>query len=304
MRRLFYLFLIIVIFMSACSKDAPKTSKEVSTAAKADSAILIIGVLPTLESLPLFVADEKGWLKDGSHNIRLETFTSQWDCDTALMAGVIDGQTTDLMRAAYMEKQGVHLNYLTATDASWQLLTLRSARIKQLSQLDNKMIAMARYSATDFYADRLVDSAKLVSEKVFRIQVNDLGIRFSMLRSGIMDAMLLPEPQSTAARQLLSPVLFDSRRQAQRFGVLAFRKKLNATKSKALERLTAIYDKSVDTINAQGVRSFSQLIAQRCGVSLQVADSVPCDIRFHHAALPKESDMKTAKEWLQKRLKK
>ena len=59
------------------------------------------------------------------------------------------------------------------------------------------MLAMTRYSATDLLADYAVDSAKLKSEQVFKIQVNDVNIRLKMLLNNEIDAVLLTEPQAT-----------------------------------------------------------------------------------------------------------
>ena len=72
------------------------------------------------------------------------------------------------------------------------------------------MVAMTRYSATAMLADELVDTSGVVNEHVFRIQVNSIFVRLSMLETQVMDMLLLPEPQATVARGLESQVLYDT----------------------------------------------------------------------------------------------
>ena len=52
------------------------------------------------------------------------------------------------------------LDYIAQTNAYWQLTSNRIARIRRLNQLSDKMVAMARFSATALLADYAVDSVK------------------------------------------------------------------------------------------------------------------------------------------------
>jgi NitT/TauT family transport system substrate-binding protein len=177
------------------------------------------------------------------------------------------------------------------------------ARIKQLKQLDDKMLAMTRYSATDLLADFAVDSAKLKHERVFRIQLNDVGVRLSMLQTGTMDALLLPEPQATQARQLKAPVLMDSRKLDLHLGVIGFSRKAlrDTARQRQVDVFIKAYNMACDTINAQGLARFRRLIEQRCGMKPGSVDSLPADIRFDHAQAPRQKDIDRAKAWLQKK---
>ena len=150
--------------------------------AREDSAALKIAVLPTLDCLPLYLAKDHQMF-DTAVDIRLKHFTAQMDIDTALTNNRVELGVTDLVRAERMMKQGVSIEYLTATNAYWQLVTNRIARITDLKHLDDKMLAMTRYSVTDLLGDLAADSAKLKSERVFRIQINDVHVRLKMLEN-------------------------------------------------------------------------------------------------------------------------
>lgn len=59
-----------------------------------------------------------------------------------------------------MKAKGTGLDYVGATNAYWQLISNRKARIRNIKQLNDKMIAMARFSATALLADYATDSLK------------------------------------------------------------------------------------------------------------------------------------------------
>ena len=98
------------------------------------------------------------------------------------------------------------------------------------------MIAMSRFSATAMLADMAVDSSKLKSEYVFRVQVNNPQIRLKMLINNEMDAALLPEPQATAARLAGNPVLMDAKNRDLRMGAIVFTDKaMNDSRRRSLQ---------------------------------------------------------------------
>ena len=269
-------------------------------AARKDSAALKIAVMPTLDCLPLFVAEQESLLDTLHGGVRLKMFNAQMDCDTALQRGRVEGAMTDLVRALHTERMGVKLELTSVTNAHWQLVTNRNSRIRQLKQLDDKMVAMTRFSATDLLTDRVIDSVKLDGDRVFRVQLNDVKVRFQMLQNNEMDALWMPEPLATASRQLKHPVVYDTQKQDLQLGVMVFRQDELARKErrKQVDLFLKAYDKACDLINQNGVRHYRDLIVKKCMVKPQVADSLPTNIKYVHAQGPREQDIAIAKQWM------
>ena len=168
MRRLLYV-VAAVLLISGCGQSYEETKRMTKAQRmkmlKEDSMALKVAVMPTLDCLPVYLAKDHQ-LFDTLVDIRLKLFTAQMDVDTALMNKRVEVGVTDLVRAERMMKQGVALEYLTSTNAYWQLVSNRIARITDLKHLDDKMLAMTRYSVTDMLADMAVDSAKLDRKSV------------------------------------------------------------------------------------------------------------------------------------------
>ena len=307
MKKITYYIVFSIGFLTllaSCSDNKEQQQKmdDAYTLWKADSASLRVAVTPTLDCLPLFVADAEGMFERQGVSVSLYSYHAHMDCDTAFQSGWVDAMTSDLIRTEYLKSKGTSLRYLTATDLHWQLLADQKTKVKRLSQLEHKMIAMTRYSATAMLADQLVDTTKMINEYVFRIQVNDINVRFQMLQTHVMDVMFLPEPYAAAARSIKSELLYDTKWNEECFGALVVREiAMNDTlHQRQVEGLLKAYDEACDTINSRGIAYYGALLRQRSGVSFNVNDSLLNSVRFSTSHQPREIDLEKARTWLQK----
>lgn len=296
----------MICLVVGCSESYEETKRITRAqrlkAMREDSAALKVAVLPTLDCLPIYLAKEHQMF-DTAVDIRLKLFTAQMDIDTALANKRVEVGVTDLVRVERLKKLGDSLRYLTSTNAYWQLVTNRGARIQDLKHLDDKMLAMTRYSVTDLLGDLAVDSAKLKAEQVFRIQINDVNVRLKMLENNEMDALILTEPQAAQARLLKHMVLMDTRKLDMEMGVIVsqWEGMDEANRAKQMRAFTRGYNKACDSINQYGVESYAQLIAKYCRVKPEAVKQIGNDLKFHHIALPREEDVERAKAWLSKK---
>ena len=105
-----------------------------------------------MDCLPLFIAAEDSLFQKAGVDVRLKRFGSQTDGDTLLRSKRAEGIVTDLVKAERLRRQGIALNFVTSTGASWQFISNRIARVTELKQLSDKMVAIAPYSATQMLA--------------------------------------------------------------------------------------------------------------------------------------------------------
>ena len=223
------LMLLLAIGFAGCGKSEAErhrlSKKEKARLDSLDRAALKIAVMPTMDCLPIFLACDDSIFQQQGVDVHLRRYTAQMDCDTAIERKRVEGAVTDLIRAHHIEKRGTALTYPISTNLYWQFITNKRSRISELKQLSDKMVAMTRYSATDYLATLAIDSGKPKYD-AYKVQINDLNIRLRMLLNNEMDAMLLPEPQATKARLEQHVKLFDSRDKNLQLGVVAFRKKI------------------------------------------------------------------------------
>ena len=302
MRR-YCIFIILSLLLFSCGKTYEE-QKRLSRAEKArlqkeDSLALKVGTLPTLDCLPLFVAYDHHFFEKFGEDVRVKPYQSQIDCDDALLKGKIEGNVTDVVRAQRMRHRGTALRYVSATNAYWQLFSNRLSRIHELKQLQDKMVGMARYSVTDMLTGIAVDSAKLKSEYVFRIQINDPVIRLRMLVNNELDAMFFTEPQATAARLQKHPVLMDSRDKDLRMAAIVFKEKAIADKrrQKQLTAFIKAYNLACDSINHHGMAFYGDIIKKYTKADDRTVKALPA-LKFEHAKAPRQKDLDRADQWL------
>ena len=295
------IFIVTALLVIGCGQSYEET-KRLTRAQRLklwreDSAALKIAVMPTLDCLPIFIAKDHQMF-DTAVDIRLKHFNAQMDCDTALIRGRVEGTVSDLVRTERIIKQGIPLRYVAATNAYWLLISNRQLRMSNLKHLNDRMLAMTRYSVTDMLGDIAVDSAKLKPEQVFRIQVNDVNIRLKMLENNEMDALLMTEPQVTQALLGKHKVLLDTRQMDMQMGVLAFREKEMNDKNRMrqMDAFLKGYNEACDSINHYGVRHYSDVIKKNYKLSEQALKQLPDSLKFEHAVAPRQKDVEKARQ--------
>lgn len=289
------LFMVLLVFASCHSREQSEGEKGDGTNSAVDDKTLTVGVLPTLDCVPFYVAESLHLFDQQEADVKLRRYQAHLDCDQSLVQKELDGAISDLVRAERLQAKGVALDYLIATDTYWLLITNRLARVNELKQLGDKMIAITRYSATDYLGNLAVDSAK-PQNTVFRVQVNDVDVRLKMLQTNAMDAVLLTEPQATAAQKGRHPVLMDSREKGVHFGVFAFRKESTglAAKKQTVEGMLRAYNQACDSINTYGLAHYADIVKRECHIDDSVLVALP-RITYRHAAPPNDKDVQTAR---------
>ena len=295
----------LLLGMASCGDSQQKrlrlSKQEKARLDSIDRASLKVGVMPTLDCLPVYLAYEDSiFLKQGV-TVHLYRYNAQMDCDTAIARKRVEGTVTDLVRAARLQKQGTQLFYPVSTNLYWQLITNRKARISELKQLSDKMIAITRHSATDYLSTLVIDSVKTKYD-VYRVQINDLNIRLRMLLNNEMDAMLLPEPYATRARMAQNVVLMDSRNKNINLGAIAFRTKLKSDgrRKDQINRFLTAYDIAVDSINKYGVQKYATLLKKYYNLDAHTIKSLP-QLKYSHAMEPLQRDLQLARKRAEKK---
>lgn len=288
----------LLLGMASCGDSQQKrlrlSKQEKAQLDSIDRASLKVGVMPTLDCLPVYLAYEDSIFLKLGVTVHLYRYNAQMDCDTAIARKRVEGTVTDLVRAARLQKQGTQLFYPVSTNLYWQLITNRKARISELKQLSDKMIAMTRHSATDYLSTLVIDSVKTKYD-VYRVQINDLNIRLRMLLNNEMDAAWMPEPYATQARMAKHVALADSRDKNLQLGVIAFRSKLKAEprRKNQIDRFVKAYDIAVDSINKNGVQHYAALLTKYYGIDAQTVSNLP-KLKYSHAMEPRQRDLKVA----------
>lgn len=101
MKKLFFILLstIIIIGCGQTYEEAKvRTAHERAMLKRQDSLALKIGVLPTIDCLPMYIVKERGWIDTARADVRMKEIESHIAADDALKKGKIEGMATDIVR--------------------------------------------------------------------------------------------------------------------------------------------------------------------------------------------------------------
>lgn len=184
--------------MASCTKRQ-EALPYVDKGTPEDSATLDVAVLPTLTCLPVFYAQRMGMFDQAGMNVHLWRYRAQMDVDTSVLRGHVQLAVSDPFRAIRLQNDSLYISPLLAMDEPLSLMALKGKRVKQMQQMKEKTVAVCRLSCTDYWCQRMTSESRLDLSLIFRPQVNDIYLRADMLRNGLLDAAMLPEPYATWA---------------------------------------------------------------------------------------------------------
>lgn len=290
-------FVLGSVVLSACGGGKGKQTRK-TTDAQAERAAFKVGVIPTLDCLPVFLLKDSLLYDSAKADIRIKQFTAHMDIDTALVGGSVQLGASDMVRAAFLGRQGVYLKAITATPAYWQLLTHKDEKIDSLSKLADKTIGMTRHSVTDMLTVEATEKGKLKA-RAFPAQINDVNVRLKMLRNDQLEAAWLTEPQATVAKLAGAQVLVDNSKDSVRMGVLLYRENPDddfELRAKQLDEFKAAYEKACQLIDKNGLVYYAALLKKYFGLDDKAIRALP-KIKFTGIVLPREKDVKRAKQF-------
>ncbi len=299
MKCINYLLLLVALTVVSCGKSDKELQAERQAKMQAEreayQKAYKIAVMPTMDCLPAYLLKDSLLYDTAKVDIRLCRFNAQMDCDTAMIGGTVQAAFTDLVRAERLKHRSkVLMHYLTDTNLNWQLIADKESKLKKLSDLSDKIVAMTRYSGTDLLTDMVVKKAK-PKYQVFRVQVNDVLVRLAMLQNHEIDAYWFAEPQITKALAGDNNALFNSQDAGVHLGVVAVMDKVRRQEEEAA--FASAYDKAVELINKNGVKYYSTLIQKYMKVDEAVVRSLP-DIKYTKIGPPRKVDLLMARNYL------
>lgn len=291
MCRIKYLLLLTALIIMGCQvseqDDSLIEKRKNKVEEVAYQRAFKVGVMPTMDCLPIFLLKDSALYNPDDIDIRLKEYTSQRDCDTAMINGRVQAAVTDLVQAEYLkEEKNAVLDYMTETNATWQLMATPASGIKQVEDLGDKVIGLAFNSVTQYLTIQVISSHS-IKNRTYGSQINDIFIRMQMLRNKQLDAVWTSEPQTTQAKILGNKEIYNSTKQDFTPGAIVF---VNAPKVEKRQAFEDAYNKAVDMINKHPIQYFAPLIKKYMRVDDKVISALP-NMVYKRVTPPRRRDI-------------
>lgn len=151
------------------------------------SQVLKVGVMPAVDSLPIFVADQMGIFEDLGLDIEVEVYTNAMDRQSALQAGGLDGAMTDVIGLVNNVHNGFDIKVTTSTDGVFPILYNSKNTSKE-----TLVAGMMEVSVTNYLSDEFLKDVTFTKE-----YITDLPARLEMISKGSLDLAVIPEPMAS-----------------------------------------------------------------------------------------------------------
>ena len=279
-----------------------------STSAKPDSEKLKlkIGSLPIEDTLPILVAEQKGYFTEQGIEVELIPFQSAVESQSAIQSGQLDGMITDTIVAVLLNNSGLDVKITSLTlgaireEGRFAIVAAPGSEIKTAADLKGKTIGISNNSIIEFVTDRLLEEAGIDPSEVTKISVPKIPVRMEMLLNKKIDAITVPDPLVSFAEFMGSRIIIeDTVTQNYSQAVIIMTEKALQEKTDTLKLFYTAYSKAVQDINSNP-GEFRGLLIENVNIPEAIADSYQLQ-KYPVPQLPQEKEINNVIKWLDKK---
>lgn len=300
MKQSLLIFILSVLFLSACTNGKKSTA---TIPGQESFQTLNLGVMPTLDGLPFFIARQQGIYDSLGVDVNLVRFNSSNDRDASLQSGQIDGAVTDYPSAAVLQAHHTNLGIVMKNNGYFCFIVSRQSGINNQNQLKNKNIAVSRNTVVEYATDLLLEKAGIAMTEVNKPEIGQIPLRLQMLQYGQIDASFLPDPLASIAMNNGNKSLISTQELGINFTGTAFSRKALKEKSEEIKLLITGYNLAVEYMQTHSQKEWKQLLTNEFGVPEALTGLIALPL-YEPATRPSETDIERAIAWLktQKRI--
>lgn len=262
-----------------------------------------IGTLPTEDTLPLYVAQQDGLLKDTGIDLEMVVFPSAQERDAALVAGKIDGFMGDVLAVAALAQQATPVRIVTimlgagSDEGRFGIAVPKGSSVKQPMQLRGVPIAVSSNTITEYVVDSLLRAEGLADDEVKKVEVKKIPVRMQLLLAGQVKAAGLPDPllafvESKGARVIIDDTTGANLSQT----VLAFRSSFIDERADTIRTLLEVQGAAAEAIN-DDPEKYRTLLVDKAKLPPDIAETYTLNA-YPQPQLPAKADVEPALEWL------
>ena len=283
---------LVTTLMGATLISCSKKEKE------EDKTTLTIGVMSSIDAVPMFIAKEKDYYKKEGVNVDIQVFKNSKDRDAALQAGTLDGVICDEVAVNLYQNANFDVKITGATDGNFVLIAGAKSNIKSYGDLKGKSVAISEKTCMEYTLDKLLEKNSIDISAVNKTAVPAIPTRYEMLKEGKIDAALLPEPFSTLALND-GGVKLGSAVDANIFSsVSAFTQKAIDSKSKEIKNFYKAYNDAVKYINSTPISEYEKTVIDTVGYPKEMAGKIVLP-KYRENVLPDNKDLETVIKWVE-----
>jgi len=243
---------------SPAGDTPPVTEATEAPPAGSDLATLRIAVLPILDALPMYVAQQEGLFEKNGIKVEFIPVASAAERDQVFASGQVDGMINDSISTLFYNQEQPQIQIVrmarTATSEmpQYQVLASPKSGFTSVQDLKGVEIGISQGTVIEYVTERLLEAEGFTPEEIKSIAVPKIADRMTLLESGELKAATLPDPLSSLASQQGAILMVDDTRHPEYgYSVYSFSKKLIDENPEAVRSFLAVIEAATNQINAE-----------------------------------------------------
>jgi NitT/TauT family transport system substrate-binding protein len=294
-KKVIILLLVFFIQLTAC---APAPAKETAT--------LKIAVLPIIDTLPMYVAQQEGLFAKHGVNVEFIPVASAPERDQLLAAGQADGTVNETLAVMLFNKEVIQMQAvryaLRPAEGYGHFFILASGEsgITSVDGLKGVEIGVSQGTVIEYVTERLLQSEGFTADEIKTIAVPKIPDRMSLLASGELQAGVMPDPlASLVVAQGGVVVADDSTHPEYGFSIISFRKEVIDANPDAVKGFLAAIEEATALLNADSSK-YKNVLSEQNLVPPPLLDTYQTP-PFPSAGVPTEAEWNDALNWLKEK---
>lgn len=293
-QRIIIALAILITLLSAC---APQPAVETK---------LKIAVLPIIDTLPMYVAQQEGLFAKHGVTVEFVPVASAPERDQIIAAGGADGTINETLAVMLFNKENVQMQVvryaLRPTEGSGHFFILASAKsgITSVDGLKGVEIGVSQGTVIEYVTERLLQADGFTSDEIKTIAVPKIPDRMALLASGELQAGVMPDPlASLVVSQGGVVVADDSSHPEYGFSVISFRKDMVDKNPEAIKGFLAAIEEATALLNAEPAK-YKNVLSEQKLVPPPLMEAYQAPV-FPTAGVPTVEEWNDALNWLKEK---
>ncbi|MBU3130892.1 ABC transporter substrate-binding protein [Clostridium gasigenes] len=271
-------------------------NKKEETAEKGAKTTLRVGVMGSIDAVPLVIAKENGYFEELGIDLDLQIFKAAKDRDAALQAEQLDGVLCDEVAISIYQNSGIDMKITGTTNGSWTLVAGKDSEINSIDDLVGKKVGISERTMIDYLADNIANENGIDASSIEKVAVPAMPARLEALKNNQIDAAILPAPFNDTA-------IADGGREITKIynkdimiSTTAFLQEIITKNPKDIKNFYKAYDKAIDYINNNDISKYEDIIISTVGYSEDMRGNIELP-EFKNNYLPSEEKVQTVLDW-------
>jgi NitT/TauT family transport system substrate-binding protein len=285
--------LSLTILLSACASPA-------------EPATLKIAVLPIIDTLPMYVAQQEGLFAKHGVNVEFIPVASSPERDQILAAGQADGTINETLAVMVFNKATTQMQVvryaLRPTEGHGHFFIIASGQsgITDVNGLKGVEIGVSQGTVIEYVTERILQAEGFTADDIKTIAVPKMPDRMALLASGELQAGVMPDPlASLVVGQGGVIVADDSKYPEYGFSVISFRKAVIDENPDTVKGFLAAIEEATTLVNTEPAK-YKNLLSEQNLVPAPLLEKYQAPV-FPTASVPSESEWQDALNWLKEK---